>query len=181
MNDYQFEQIIRRTERNYGKMKRGDEDLYQMLLWTLESNALKIRRKHKNCNSRRLKEALLLTLYSIEDRINGTSTDLQKFENEENLKLKNALLMAFDPFSNEDVAEVVNNTSPEIFSDTDKLKEYYKYPAICLMRIKDSVEFWEKNNGADGYFDFIESNIGMKIEQNEKMNFTIHWAEKEQI
>lgn len=41
---------------------------------------------------------------------------------------------------------------------------------MCLLRIKDSVDTWEKRSGADEYFDFIESYMGSQIKGSE-MNF----------
>ena len=52
------------------------------------------------------------------------------------------------------------------------LKGYYKLPVMCLLRIKDSIDTWEKQSGSDGYFDFIESYMGSQIKGSE-MNYTI--------
>lgn len=38
----------------------------------------------------------------------------------------------------------------------EALYEYYRIPSICLLRMKDSINLWEKRLGANGYFDFIE-------------------------
>lgn len=54
----------------------------------------------------------------------------------------------------------------------DMLKDYYKLPVMCLLRIKDSIDTWEKQAGADGYFDFVESYMGSQIKGTE-MKFTI--------
>ena len=43
---------------------------------------------------------------------------------------------------------------------------------MCLLRIKDSIDTWEKRSGADGYFDFIEGCMGSQIKGTE-MKFTI--------
>ncbi len=54
----------------------------------------------------------------------------------------------------------------------EMLKNYYKLPVMCLLRVKDSIDTWEKRAGEDGYFDFIESYMGSQIKGTE-MNFTI--------
>lgn len=46
MNPYQFQQVTRRMEEKYGKMKKNEEDKYAMLLFSMESNLLKIHRMH---------------------------------------------------------------------------------------------------------------------------------------
>lgn len=57
------------------------------------------------------------------------------------------------------------------FCNSLMLKNYYKLPIMCLLRIKDSIDTWEKRSGSDGYFDFIESYMGSQIKGRE-MKFT---------
>ena len=59
------------------------------------------------------------------------------------------------------------------FSDDRTLEEYMKEPVLCVMRILDSVDHWEKRVGIDGYFDFIENWMGDKIPQNDEMDYSI--------
>ena len=54
----------------------------------------------------------------------------------------------------------------------EQVKEYYKFPVMCLLRIKESIDTWEKRSGSDGYFDFIEGYMGREITGTE-MNFSI--------
>ena len=53
-----------------------------------------------------------------------------------------------------------------------QVKEYHKFPEMCLLRIKKSSDTWEKHLGSDGYFNFIEGYIWEKIKGND-MNFSI--------
>lgn len=43
----------------------------------------------------------------------------------------------------------------------------------CLLRIEKSIELWTKELGVNGYFKFIEDQIGHLIEKDEKMDYTI--------
>lgn len=43
---------------------------------------------------------------------------------------------------------------------------------MCLLRIKESIDTWEKYAGSNGYFDFIEKYMGREIKGND-MNFSI--------
>ena len=74
--------------------------------------------------------------------------------------------MAFDPFTNEEIREGLGQM------DAEHLHEYYKEPVMCLLRIKDSVDIWEKRGGSNGYFDFIEQYMGAQI-NDDKMNFSV--------
>lgn len=172
MQLYQFEKIYLEIEKEFGKIKAGDEEKYAMLLMPMESNVLKIHRKFPQSNSRRLKEAIALTLFDIKDKYLEEASDTGKFRNEENERLERALLMAFDPYTNEEVKEVLcmENQISEFTSEW--LKSYYKIPCMCLLRIKESIDRLEKQAGSDGYFNFIESYMGSHI-SGEKMTFSV--------
>ncbi len=108
-------------EKEFGKIKKGEEDYYTMLLFPLENNAL---------------------------------------------------LMAFDPFTNEEIKELL-----DMPMDLARLHEYYKLPVMCLLRLKDSIDTWEKREGANGYFNFIERYIGTQVEGSEMMFYV--WEQEQ--
>ena len=143
-----------------------------MLLLLLEGNALKVHREFPSSNSRRLREAIALVLFDIKERCTGEKADTEKFRNEDNEKLEKALLMAFDPYTNVEVMELLKQQENTEKLSQEMLKSYYKPPVMCLLRIKDSIDTWEKRSGADGYFDFIASYMGSQIKGTE-MNFTL--------
>ena len=176
MQLYQFERIYSQMEREFGRMRKGEEDVYSMLLIALEGNVLKIHREFPSSNSRRLREAIALVLFDIKGNCTGEKADTGNFRNEENERLEKALLMAFDPFVNENVMKVLKKKTRTRELTQEMLKSYYKIPVMCLLRIKDSIDTWEKRSGADGYFDFIEGYMGSQIKGNE-MNFTVMGTE----
>ena len=176
MQLYQFERIYSQMEREFGRMRKGEEDVYSMLLIALEGNALKIHREFPSSNSRRLREAIALVLFEIKGNCTGEKADTGNFRNEENERLEKALLMAFDPFVNENVMKVLKKKTRTRELTQEMLKSYYKIPVMCLLRIKDSIDTWEKQSGADGYFDFIEGYMGSQI-KGKKMNFTVMGTE----
>ena len=172
MQLYQFERIYSQMEKEFGKIRKGEEDVYAMLLLPLEGNALKAHREFPSSNSRRLREAIALVLFDIKERYTGEKADTGKFRNEDNEKLEKALLMAFDPYTNAEVMELLKQHEKTEELSQEMLKNYYKLPVMCLLRIKDSIDTWEKKSGANGYFDFIESYMGSQIKGTE-MNFTL--------
>lgn len=172
MQLYQFEKIYSQMEKEFGKIQKGKEELYSMLLFPLEGNALKIHRAAPSSNSRRLREAIALALFDIKGRYTGEEIDAGKFRNEDNEKLEKALLMAFDPYTNEEVMELLKTQNKVDELPQDMLKDYYKLPVMCLLRIKDSIDTWEKQSGANGYFEFIESYMGSQIKGTE-MDYSI--------
>lgn len=169
---YQFERIYVQMEKEFGKIRKGEEEGYTMLLLPLEGNALKIHRKSPLSNSRRLREAIALVLFDIKGKCTGEVIDTGRFRNEDNEKLEKALLMAFDPYTNAEIMELFKRQNKTDEITQNMLKNYYKLPVMCLLRIKDSIDTWEKRSGSDGYFDFIESYMGSQI-QGTEMNFSI--------
>lgn len=172
MQLYQFERIYSQMEKEFGKMRKGEEEVYAMLLLPLEGNALKAHREYPSSNSRRLREAIALVLFDIKERCTGEKADTGKFRNEDNEKLEKALLMAFDPYTNAEVMELLKQQEKTEELSQEMLKNYYKLPIMCLLRIKDSIDTWEKKSGTNGYFEFIESYMGSQIKGTE-MNFTL--------
>lgn len=172
MQLYQFERIYSQMGKEFGKIRKGEEDVYSMLLFPLEGNVLKIHRKFPLSNSRRLREAIALVLFDIKENYTGEKSDTEEFRDEDNEKLEKALLMAFDPYTNMDVMEQLKQQFQTDELTPKMLKNYYKLPVMCLLRIKDSIDTWEKRSGADGYFDFIEGYMGSEI-KGEEMGFAI--------
>ena len=138
-----------------------------MLLFPMESNALKVHRSNPESNSRRLREAIGLVLFDIKSRYTEETYDVEAFRNKDNRKLEEALLMAFDPFTNEEIKGILG-----MQLEPAELRKYYREPIMCLLRIKDSIDTWEKRAGANGYFEFIEGYMGAQINGNE-MNFSV--------
>ena len=172
MQLYQFERIYSQAEKKFGKIKKGEEEAYSMLLFPLEGNVLKIHREYPTSNSRRLREAVALVLFDIKEKYTGEKIDTDKFRNEDNERLEQALLMEFDPYTNREIMELLKQQLQTDELTQEMLKNYYKLPVMCLLRIKDSVDTWEKHSGVNGYFDFIESYMGSQINGTE-MNFSI--------
>ena len=167
MNQYQFEQVCRRMEKRYGKIRKGRESQYEETLRAIESNLLAVRA----CDSRRVLEAVPLALYAVESRLTGQEYDLSAFENPENLKLKHAILMAFDPFTNAELRKEAESEYGWNLDDGAELEAYYQRPAQCVLRIWDSAKKWIKERGSDGYFNFIAAFIHPDITAGGEMDW----------
>lgn len=167
MQLYQFEKIYSQMEKTFGKIRAGEEERYTTLLLPLEGNALKTYRKFPLSNSRRLREAIALVLFDIKEKCTGEEINTKKFRNEDNEKLEHALLMAFDPYTNKEIRKLFKQQNKTDEFTQDMLKNYYKIPVMCLLKIKDSIDTWEKQSGANGYFNFIENYMGSHIKGTE--------------
>lgn len=178
VNQYQFDKISKHMENEFGKIRKGEEQYHEMMFFPMEGNLLKTYRANSNANSRRLLEAISIVLYQIKEYLDEESYDVKRFKNQDNTMLAHALLMAFDPFTNEEIKTVLETEKTLDLSKKEELKEFYKEPVMCINRIKDSVEMWEKRGGANGYFDFIEATIGKFVKQDEELKFSVIISEK---
>jgi len=173
MKLFEFEKIARKMEKQFGKISKGDEESHAMVLFPMEGNLLKINRKYPASNSRRLREAIFITLHQIDSYLTGEKADTGSFENEDNIRLKDALMYVFDPFSNEEVKAILTEKSELDLEDREQLEPYYREPVQCILRILDSVDHWEKRSGSNGYFQFMENWLGEKVPRDDKLNYAI--------
>lgn len=164
-----FERITTNMARTFGKVKKGKEADYALELASIEGNLLKMYRMNKTNNGRRVLEAIRICLFIIDGYLNDWEYDLSKYRTPENESLVKAVLMAFDPFTNEAVKEALSNEYD--WHSPDDLRKYFTPPIQCLLRIEESVELWTKRNGADGYFIFTEEFMGHMVPFDDQMNF----------
>ena len=185
MNRYTFEKIVKRMGDEFGRIERGQEDPYNPLFFVIESNVLKVHRNNPKANSRSFREALLLALHTLNMRLNGIQDDLSPFETPENKEMLHALLFAFDPYANEELAVLVKkdaaiHVNVDEIDDypPDYLRLYYTVPVKCMIRLVDSIDTWVKALGSDGYFMSIEATVGKKVKKDDaEMNmaaFLLH-------
>ena len=173
MNQREFELISRKMERRFGKIDKGGEGIHGPVLFPMEGNLLKVHRKYPESNSRRLREAIFLVLHRVNGYLLNSQQDCERFENADNIRLRDALLMAFDPFFNEEINDVLTSDFKMDLSDSSVLESYFREPVLCIQRILDSVDLWEKRQGSDGYFQFLEEWLGKKVEHDDKMNYAV--------
>jgi len=165
-----FDRISSHMAKKYGLMIKGTEADYTMYMMPIESNMMKIRRNTRNSKGRHAIEAIKICLFIIDGYINDMDYDLSKFHSPENQGFVHAILMAVDPFTNE---EMKTHVMKEYDLDSkNDLHEFFSTPVKCLLRIERSIEKWTKNNGQDGYFNFLESHMGHAVPDDLQMHFT---------
>ena len=174
MNRYTFEKIVKRMGDAFGTIKHGQEDQYDAIFFTLESNALKVNRRNPKANSRSFREALLMALHTVNMHLTGREEDLTPFQTPENKELLHALLYAFDPFVNPELDSIVKKDAATYAGvdeiddyPTDYLRKYYAVPVKCMIRLIESVDIWEKLLGSNGYFKSIEDTVGSAVDRND--------------
>ena len=155
MNLYQFEKIVSRMKKQYGSVPARQENAYQPMLYAMEANLVMTYTTYPSCNGRRVMEAISLALFHIEGFLSGKPQDTSAFENEDNLRLKHALLMAFDPYTNKTVdMDLLKQGGWDLETEEDR-ELFYHIPIRCLVKINGSAEFWLKDSGPEAYFTFV--------------------------
>lgn len=152
-------------------MEKYREEAHAFVLMSMESNLLKLHRENETRNGRRAIEAVHICLLKVDGYLNDVDYDFDSFLTKENETFVNGLLMSFDPFTRDEIRDKLEKDY-DLSSEKD-LTAYFKEPVICLMRIERSVGLWTKERGANGYFNFLETQIGPQIKHDSEMNFTI--------
>lgn len=173
---YKLEKISSKMAKEFGMIKRGDEELYSFMLHPMEGNLLKLHRKDTARNGRCAIEAIRMCLLKIDGYINETDYDFSIFITDENKALLEGILMSFDPFTNPEVSSIASRTCD--LNSSEDLKRYFTTPVKCLLRIEKSIELWTRELGINGYFNFIEDQIGYFVKKDEKMNYTVELKNK---
>ena len=171
INSYStFERVTSNMAREFGRIKKGTEESYAFVLFPIESNLLKVNRKNGVNNGRRVMEAIKICLFKIEGYLNGWEYDFGQYLTDDNKEYVDAILYSVDPFSNEEIAGIISQWYD--MNSKEDIREYFSLPVKCLIRIEESIQTWTNERGASGYFDFLESHLGVKID-DEKLNYTI--------
>lgn len=168
VNLYNLDRISTRMKKDFGTIPNGQEENYAFILSAMEGNLLKLHRQDPNRSGRRALTAIQMALLTVDGYIKQVEYDFSSHALPENQALLHGLLMSFDPFTNKDVHEVVMKE----FNSFDA-RNYFEIPIKCLLRIEKSIKLWSKKSGSNGYFTFIENQMGQLIERDDKMNFTI--------
>lgn len=171
MDYYKLERISSRMAKEFGTIPKSDEEEYSFLLYPMEGNLLKLHRKDSLGNGRHAIDAIHMCLLKIDGYINGIEYDYDRFITDENRAFLEGLLASFDPFTNQEIFTIANKTYD--LNSSDDLKKYFETPVKCLLRIEKSIELWTKELGVNGYFKFIEEQMGHLVEKDDKMNYTL--------
>jgi len=156
-------------QREFGQIRKGTENDYIALLLPMESNLLKTSRNISCTNGRRASEAVQICLLKVKERLDQTVYDCSSIITEESASFTQALLMSFDPFTNPVILKFIKKKYD--LSSKEGSRTYYAIPIKCLLKIKSSIDFWTKEYGASGYFDFIDGQFGSQVRNNSKMDF----------
>lgn len=168
VNTFDLDRISSRMKKDFGKIPKGKEENYAFMLSAMEGNMLKIYRQNPDCTGRHALTAIQMALHTVDGYVRQMEYDFSSHAEPENQALLHGVLMSFDPFTNKEIHEVVMKEDASFDA-----RKYFEVPVKCLIRIEDSIKLWTKERGSQGYFTFIENQMGHAIAQDNEMNYTI--------
>jgi hypothetical protein len=172
---YRLNRISSLMAKEFGTIPKGeeDEDPYWRLLFSIESNLLKLHRENPLFTGSWAIKAVKMSLLVIDGYIREIEYDYSRFANEANQSFMHVMLMAVDPFTNPEIKKNIMKDR-NAFNAT----EYFELPIKCLLRIEKSIQLWTGDFGENGYFQFLEKTLGDNIKSDNKMNFVVEIKEK---
>lgn len=172
LNYYKFEKISTTMAKEFGTIKRGSEGEHEFMLFAMEGNLLKLHRQNEKRNGRRAIEAIHTCLLMVDGYLNDFEYDISEYFTDENKDFVKGLLMSFDPFTNREIMPVVEQIYD--LQSPEDLRLYFEEPVMCLLRIEKSIETWMKEMGANGYFLFLEGQIGQAVAKDLEMKYSVY-------
>ncbi len=170
VDTYKLNRISSLIAKEFGTIPKGEEDEepYWQILFSIESNILRVHRKNNLFVGSRTIEAIKISLLILDGYIKGIEYDYSRFANEANQAFMQAILMSFDPFTNPEIKRKLKKDRY-----MPNVKEYFTLPIKCLLRIEKSIKLWSEDFGGNGYFQIIEETMGKGVKDNNKINFSI--------
>lgn len=167
---YKLNRISSLMAKEFGTIPKGEEDEepYWQILFSLESNILRVHRKNNLFAGSRAIEAIRMSLLIIDGYIKGIEYGYSRFTNEANQTFMQAILMSFDPFINPEIKRKLKKDKYIL-----NVKDYFTLPIRCLLRIEKSIKLWSEDFGENGYFQIIEGTMGKGVKDNNKIDFSI--------
>lgn len=176
---YMLDKIGSRMAKRFGTIPKGEEDPYYLQMYSMEGNLLKLHRRDPSKNGNDALEAVGMCLLTVDGYLQDLEYDFNSVSNDKNSVFCRGLLMSFDPFTNEEVKEVLGS---EYDWNAKKVKEeYYEAPIKCILRIAKSISLWTEEFGPNGYFIFMEDQIGKLVGDNDELDFAVRAPLSEEL
>ncbi|MBQ8162001.1 MAG: hypothetical protein IJ083_14845 [Clostridia bacterium] len=173
MNQYRFHQIVQDMKKKYGK---AEEDPEIEILFCMESNVLRAKRKHPEIKDFDMQEALCAALYTIKGYLTGKQEDVSKYVTEQVRLLQDAVLYAVDPFRHPEQPLCMALMDYQEDDRTQVLEENYRTAIRCMVRTAESVNIWRQAGG--GYFALLERDFGAMVKEDAEDDYTIAMSER---
>ncbi|GEM_PF-283311 len=178
INSYKFHQVASGMKKEYGSIRKGEEDDYLFELLPMEQAILKfyVKSEHRIISDMKVMEAIKICLFRIRGYLAGVRYDFGKLVEPESMELADYLAKTFDPFLVEEIRAIAAQHYG--IENNEGLRKFFEIPVKCLIRILDSVEDHSRM-GVRGYLEFINGLIGSKTDlDDDNVHFYIRIPEE---
>lgn len=156
VSSYQLSKISSRIRKEFGMIEHGDEDDYLDGLMAYESNLMAASHRY-DLNSQQLKAIVELWMYHLYGSFHHIAYDFREAAHEEHIQIADQLCYYSNPLWNHELAkELKENYSDLKMNEEEKLNSSFKMVFLLLGRIYDSINYWEKQYGSNGYLIYLD-------------------------
>lgn len=160
VSSYDMKKIASRIKKEFGSIPHGNEDYYLEGLAVYENNILVVADRN-GLNSRQIRTIVELWMYNLYGSLNKVNYDFSDVAEEAFIEIAKVLDYNSDPYKNEELIQNLVEEHPEVdFSLYENQLRIFKMAFLLLGRIHDSIDFWEKEFGSNGYLTYLR-NIGI--------------------
>lgn len=96
-----------------------------------------------------------MIIFDLKSIIENKIYNYENIRDEKQIRFAKKLQMLFNPFLNLDIK--INDKAK------NDLKELFTLPIKCLLRIYDSIDFWNQKYGKNGYYRMLEEYVLPRI------------------
>ncbi|MCD7949478.1 MAG: hypothetical protein LUG12_04335 [Erysipelotrichaceae bacterium] len=141
----------RYISKHYGRLKDNMRSL-ESELYAIESRLIVLHDQYQ-LSSREATKILQIVMNRLLDIQSKTTSDYSDFATEDLLYMADGLEYILNPYKNEKVAKIIQ---PYAHINEDNNYDFiFKNVFLCLDRVLESIRFWDKEFGVDGYFRYI--------------------------
>ena len=109
-------------------------------------------------NSRQIRTIVELWMFMLYGSLNHINYDFSNVAEESFIEISKVLQFNSDPFKNEELFLQLKKDYPDVdMSDSDSIMRVFKMAFMLLGRIHDSIDFWEKKFGSNGYLQYLHN------------------------
>ncbi|MCD7892995.1 MAG: hypothetical protein LUG60_04755 [Erysipelotrichaceae bacterium] len=138
--------------KHYGNLKDNMRSL-EPELYAIESRLIILHEQYQ-LSSREAMKIIQIVINRLLDVKDQTTSDYSDYATEDLLYMADGLEYILNPYKNEEVAKIIQ---PYVnINDHGNYDYIFKNVFLCLNRILESIQLWDKEFGVDGYFRYIK-------------------------
>lgn len=162
LKNFDFDRIVSKMQDSFGKLQDGEEDSYLNELFLIEKCITDFDKEKEGLRDSRILEALKIILFRIDGEINNREYQYSHLVPDLTLSLVDKLAFFLLPSANQELFQTLSEKIN--LSEGNSLRELYKTPVLCILKIIKSTERWNQMYGMRGYLDFIVEQFDLVLE-----------------